>query len=270
MSTKYEDIDAVNWSTLKWMDVSAKHYRWYLEHPDNKPAYFIGNAVHVCGLEPEKFAAAFGVYPGKKKYVNKAKGVLVKEYSAWVGGNPGMIALGEAEMKQVKAMGKALREHPKARAALAGAVEYTLEWVDSTTGTKCKGRVDCAGSYITDLKTTKNIIFEKFRRDYESYQYYGQLAYYHDGAIAAKKIAPDASPPKIVALEKAGPYDIAIYPMSKGDLKIGREFYKELLQKREDCIAADWWPGAQPDEVELEVRYLPRTLQTKQHLLEEF
>ena len=49
----YTDIDAVNWSSLKWMRESPQMYRYRLSVPmEDTPALALGRATHTLVFEP--------------------------------------------------------------------------------------------------------------------------------------------------------------------------------------------------------------------------
>ena len=41
---QYADIDATNWSTLKWIGTSPKHYLWHRDNRVDSPAMARGRA----------------------------------------------------------------------------------------------------------------------------------------------------------------------------------------------------------------------------------
>ena len=64
--TDYDKIDALNWSTLKHMDVTPAYARHLYDHPEeqaDKPAYISGRVVHCVVLEPDTFDARYIVEP---------------------------------------------------------------------------------------------------------------------------------------------------------------------------------------------------------------
>ena len=61
---KYTDIKAMNWSSLKNMDVSAKMFQWRVDHPRPDAAHLsLGTAIHSAILEPNNFDKEYHVRP---------------------------------------------------------------------------------------------------------------------------------------------------------------------------------------------------------------
>lgn len=62
--TAYADIDAVNWSLLKHLAVSAKMLRHRVDHPkEDTKALALGRAIHCAVLEPERWRAEYIAEP---------------------------------------------------------------------------------------------------------------------------------------------------------------------------------------------------------------
>ena len=243
----YADIKAVNWSALKHLAVSPLLFQWRVAHPEpEKDAYTLGSAIHCLILEPEKFDARYAVYEARR---------AGKEWDAWQETHPGVEALKPAEMDAVRAVASAVADHPVAHRALSGGrVEETTTWADKETSLACKGRIDfIRPNRVVDLKSARDVSPAAFARTGSQYLYHGQLAFYHDGCIAAGKIPIDAAPPQIVAVQKTEPYDVAVYTLTADALNCGRRLYRGLLDKLAACLEADLWPGCAPTELPLDV-----------------
>jgi len=160
-----------------------------------------------------------------------------------------------AMLEQAEAMADAAWSHGANAALLTGGrAEETVTWTDAATGLDCKGRLD----YITplglvDLKSTRNIEPRRFLRDAASYGYHGQLAFYHDGAVTAGVLPPDADPPRLIAVQSSAPWDVAVYSLPHAVLEAGRAWYRSLLEKLLDCTEAEWWPGVAPGVLDLDL-----------------
>jgi exodeoxyribonuclease VIII len=245
----YDEIKALNWSTLKHIAVSPKLYRYRLENPEPKKADFlIGNAVHCAVLEPDKFSSRYATCGVRRDARTQA-------YQGWQDANGGAEALKPAEMMAVEKMVSALRCHGVASGLLSGGrAEESTTWTDPTTGILCKGRLDYTKpSELVDLKTTKEVDPRWFVRQAATYRYHGQLAFYHYGAMAAGKIPKDAPPPWIVSVQKTEPYDVCCFQLDPFTLQAGRDLCLKLMQRLTECIEADMWPGAAPDPLTLEL-----------------
>ena len=250
MSTfqSYLDINAINWSSLKAMHVSALAYRWWQDHPSpDKPAYQLGRATHSAILEPESFATEYVVYPGK---VRRGKAwEEFQEENGWCE----IITANDMELAET--MAAAVQVHPVASTLLSGGdAEVNLEWTDPVTGMKCKGRADYLTDRVIDLKTAREVDPRRFSRAIADYQYHGQLAYYHDGW--RRSMCDPDSPvlnPIIIAVQSQPPYDVAVYQMTDEAMDAGRALYRGLLDRLAECMATDTWPGVAGEVVDVEL-----------------
>ena len=240
----YEGIKALNWSSLKHLAVSPLHYKYRQEHKEkSKPAYVIGGATHTRILEPALFDSRYGVFDGTRKG---------KEWDAWLAANPGKESIKPPELATIDAMAKMVREHRVASTLITGGrYEQTIEWVDAATGIKCKGRVDyIKPDSLVDLKTAPAIGKRDSALAAGKFLYHAQLAWYLDGAVASGALPADAAA-RIIFLQKAPPYDVAVRRLNNVDLAIGRAIMRHLLNRYAECTEADYWPGIAPDEEEL-------------------
>lgn len=271
-------VDRINWSTLKHLAVSPLALRWAIEHPrEDTDALRLGRAIHCLVLEgPEVFRARWVAAttcaatttrgtPCRSQgslYLDGAWFCRVRGHAPPEAIDPlveeGLEVLTEDALSVANACAESLHGHPVAAELLrGGAREQRLEWRDPLTGLACRGTVDLLHdrAYLLDLKTTRHATPDQFARDAERRRYYGQVAWYLDGAIAAGRLEAGAAV-YIAAVQTRGPYDCAVWHVGREALDVGREVYQDLLIRYADCQAADWWPGAAPDLLEFPVPWL--------------
>lgn len=236
---EYGAIKGVNWSSLKHMQVSPRMYRWRLAHPENKPAFALGNAAHCAILEPDAFEQRYAEYAPVR---NGAK------WEAWQAEHPGVQSLKPDEMAEAKEIAKEVRGHRIAAKLLRGGrSEESITWTDEATGLTCKARVDyLRPDLLLDLKTARDPSPEKFERDAFSFGYASQVAFYHDGATRARLI-DGRERPYIIAVRKGDDFDVACFQVKSETLEVGRVIYRRLLRRLAECMDADYWPGVAPD-----------------------
>lgn len=242
----YVAIKAMNWSTLKHMDVSPKFFKWRLENPvEDKPAFAFGRAIHCALLEPEVFAATYIVAPDFGNLRTKAARA---ERDAWHAEHVHVEVVSEDELAAIKAMTAAIDSHKIAGPIVRVArPEQTITWTDAETGVACKARLDLLGpTYLADVKSTRNLKPRDFLRDVAKYLNHAQFAFYHDGAIASGALPSDATYPYVIAAENVEPHDVVIYRTHLFALEAGRKVYRKLLARLLECEAAGWWPGMAP------------------------
>ena len=257
-------MDRLNWSTLKHIATSPRMLQWRLTHPTpDTDVLKFGRAFHCLILEPEKFDARW-VTAGPCSAVKKSGEVCGVQGSlyfkgAWyckvrghapegAGDLPdGVESISSDQRETAKICAEQIKAHRVASKTLkTGKREEALEWQFDTTA--CKGRLDfLRPDYVVDLKTTCETTPREFTGQAARMLYHGQLAWYHDGAIAAGRLPKDAPPPRIVTVETVEPYDVAVYAFNAEALEAGRSVYKTLLARYCQCLAADCWPGHSPD-----------------------
>lgn len=262
----------MNWSTLKHMATSPKLLKWRLDHPQkDTPALRLGRAIHCAILEPHEFDDRWGtqdICAAMTKSGTKCTslGGLYHE-GLWycgvrghapegAGATPeGMEIISREDRAMALTCAQEVRQHPVAkRTFMGGKAERDLQWMDPETGALCRGRLDyIKAREIVDLKSGREETPREFTRAAALRLYHGQLAWYHDGAIAAGEIPPDADLPLIVHASTSEPYDVAVYRLSKISYMAGQVLYRDLLRKFLDCQAADWWPGMAPYLLEMDL-----------------
>jgi len=232
---EYRKINAMNWSSLKDMNVSARLYKWRIDHPrPETPALSMGSALHTAILEPEEFLQRYVTRPAGLDFRTKAG----KEWKASVRADQAILTADQVDT--IWQYVKAVSEHEEASRLLEGTRrEETVAWtIDSLA---CKGRVDAIGpDKIIDLKSTRSL--EWFMRDAVKMLYHGQLAWYRDGCFFSKLI-PEDSEVYIIATETAEPYDVGVFRLGPSVLRTGRELYTSLLGYWRECERSNIWLG---------------------------
>jgi exodeoxyribonuclease VIII len=149
---------------------------------------------------------------------------------------------------------EAVRSHPVAADMLSGGrAEEIVTWTDDEFGIPCKARMDfITPRFVLDLKSSRADSLRAISREFAGRMYHGQLAMYHDGAVAARAINGDDTPRAIV-VQTVEPYDVVPARLMRGDLDRGRSLYRSLMRQYVECQAAGWWPGLAPGLVDLDL-----------------
>lgn len=247
--TTFEDYVAIprmNWSTLKLMQTSPRLLKYRSENPQkDTDAYRLGRAIHCAVLEPDRFVTDYVVKPDGMSFATK-------EGKAWKAEH--IVAAGkEIADAKVHTCVQSIREHAAAAELLGGLrAEQVILWTDAESGVKCKGRGDAMrGDVLVDIKTTGKGV-SNFRTQASSLLYHGQLAWYLDGAIAARALSPDADAYVIaVSTSESDAYDVRVDRLPEEAIEAGRRLYRRLLDQWVECDAANIWPGQFPGIGEL-------------------
>jgi hypothetical protein len=248
----YLRIDAMNWSTLKHLATSARLLRWRVEHPrEETDALERGRWIHCALLEPDRWAAEYIAAPDFGDCRFKA---AKAERDAWRAANAGREIVDAESFELVTRCVLSIREHkPAARLLRAGRAEEVVRWTDEETGVAMKARLDFVSpTFVLDVKSTRQSSLWAFARDAASMLYHGQLALYHDAAVASRLVPRDSlEGPFVLAVQTVEPHDVIVARLSLGDVEKGRGLYRSLLRRYVECQAADLWPGIAPGVVNL-------------------
>jgi hypothetical protein len=234
MEANYDAIRATNWSTLKHLGDSPKHYRYNLDHPADSAAMQRGRAVHCAVYEPDTFERTYVVYPGPVR-----RGKAWEEFRDE---HEHCQILTATEFDVVRRIADAALADPIAGPLLrAPYVEQSITWTDERTGEPCKGRADQIDDRLGDLKTCQSVAPRRWAATVEDLGYLGQMAFYLDG-LAANGVSFGA-PPVWIAAEANPPHDVVVYEIDERDIAAGRDLYRCYLDRLIECRAADAWPG---------------------------
>jgi hypothetical protein len=232
----YDAIDAINYSSLKMLLRSPKHYRHYLDNGSRETRdMFKGTTSHVAILEPERFAIDYAVFPGKAK-----RGAAWESFKTE---HADVAIIKAGELTEAIAMRDAVRADPLASAYLSnGRHEVTLVWIDQETGLKLKGRVDWLrnDNVLVDVKTARDATPFFFSGSVAKLLYHVQCAMYLD---AVETITGQEARFVVLAIEKSAPYDVVPYAVPEPVLGVGRDEYRRLLRLLIECRKENRWPG---------------------------
>lgn len=249
----YSAVDGLNWSTLRHLATSAKLLRWRVDHPrEDTDALELGRAIHCATLEPDRWPRAYVARPsfgdGRTKDAKAAK-------AAWMATIPAGCEVLDAETHELaERCAFAINAHPAASRLLrAGRAEEIVQWTDHELGVKCKARLDyITPAHMLDLKSTRRTTIRDMTRDVATLLYHGQLAWYFDGAVAARVLPPDAEV-YAVAAQTVEPFDVVVFRVGVEALGVGRRLCRSLLEMYVACESSGWWPGLAPEVIPLQL-----------------
>lgn len=248
-----ERDDPVNWSSLKHMLTSPRHYRHALAHPrEDTDALRLGRLLHSMVYEPATVDAKYVVQPRFHAGWNDDTAIKngwdggKQALAEWTADNCDKEIVPIAHWERAAGMREALMSDATTRAFIEGGLaEQPIEWTDMLTGIPCRGRVDHINGRLSDLKSTSDLL--GFDRQIARYKYHGQLAFYSDG-LEANGFEFEF-PPVFIAVESSAPYDVAVLTVSPEVLAVGRGMYRRALDMLAECRALDRWPGISRGEI---------------------
>ena len=242
-----ERTDRVNWSTLKAIGVSPKHYLHNLATPRaDSDALLLGRLTHCAVFETGQLDARYIVSPRFNRTMNDDTAIGrgydggKQAAAAWLV-NVGLREVVEADMMQrAMSMRDAIMDDPIARPYVTnGWAERKIEWTDKETGIECRGRIDHVNGCLADLKTTRSLV--TCERDAARFGYHAQLAWYDDGLEAA--MIHTYNPPALIFVENVAPFDVLVLTFDPDDLAVGRRVYRSALTRLAECRRTGAWPG---------------------------
>lgn len=242
-----ERSDAVNWSTLKFIGVSPKHYIHAITTPrEDTDALKLGRVTHCAVFERDQLERRYVTEPRFHRGMNDdtaiAKGYVggKQAAAAWDLSVRGAEIVPAELMERAHGMTQAILLDPVAGPYVTtGYSEHRIEWTDEPTGILCRGRVDHVNGCLADLKTTRSLV--TCERDAARLGYHAQLAWYSDGLEAAGIEVDDL--PRIVFVESVPPYDVLVLTFTEDDLACGRRVYRRNLERLAECRKLGTWPG---------------------------
>lgn len=232
----YTAIEAVNFSSLKYMKTSPLKYKHVLDNGvDDTVLFGIGRAIHCATLQPERLELDFAVFDGKRRQG--------KAWDAFEAEHADKTILRRDEWDDALATAKKVMENPIASEWLnlsKALIERPITWRDEATGLLCKGRPDAVHSAVVDMKSTATIDGRIFLSQATRLGYFGQLAFYRRGYRALTKMN---LPCAIVAVELDAPHDVGVFVVDEDSLRVADEEITRLLAKVAECRKSGKWPG---------------------------
>lgn len=238
---EYDAIARPSWSEIKPLGRSVAHFFAALNGKRSTPALSMGSAADCAALEPHIFKT-LPVYDGVRRG---------KEWEAFKATHAGQTILTRDEHDTAEAMAEVLRRDPHASRHLSGGKsQVTVLW--TVDGIGIKSRLDYLNGSVVEYKTTVDASPgpRGFGSQVARYDYLGQAAAYVD-AIAQ---AGERKRHVFIAQEKEPPYVCQVYLTPAADLLVGRQRYRELLEKWVACRALATPPTSYANgELELEL-----------------
>ena len=250
----------MNWSRLKLMQRSPRHYRdGYAEAGKDSAARRLGRVVHMMTLEPALSNLGIEIWTGQGNRSSKA----YKEWAAKMA--PHVETVMPDEFDVAEKMAESVRAHPVASVLLsAGEAEVVLHWVEDVDGhpVTCKGRADwlirsatpeqaaavgCqpGEAILLDLKTCGSVDPREVRRYAASQMTHGQMSHYAAGVESM--LGRPLGAAVMVSVETRAPHDVACDLMPADEALYGGSLLRmALLRRLVECERDDEWPGTAP------------------------
>lgn len=240
--TQYNALPGLRSSSLKHALVSGLEYQAKAGAIKDSDTLRMGRAGHTAVLEMERFLAEYAQFETKHPDGSKR----IRSGGAWEdfkATNATKTILTPEQFADAMSMRDAVRDHPIAGPLVKGLGrnELSLVWSHGRTKETLKARLDrITRLALIDIKTSHDISPESFQRTAIKLGYFMQLSMYSDGAEAC---GLGSLPVKIVAVQNAAPFDVAVYDVESDALDYGRERYNQAIDTVLRCRKENKWPG---------------------------
>ena len=235
---EYDNLKALNYSGAKEILKSPAHYKaWLTAEREETPALKMGRLVHLASLQPQVFDKFVRVAPECDRRTTEGKAIW-KAFAATL--KEGEEAIKQDEMDEVLGIAEGASAAIESIAKGFGQRVAESVFTGKVEGVAVKGRPDLVITkdgecQVIDIKTTMDASPEVFARDVFKYKYHLQAAFYLH-MTGAKRFW-------IVAVEKAKPYEYAVYELDQAALDMGREMMVSACLTYRECSLYDNWPG---------------------------
>jgi hypothetical protein len=237
---QYTRIDAVNFSSLKYMLRSPEHYLAATQEPEpDDPARFaVGNLCHAMVLENKDLTDLYAI---------KEKGMRfsTKEGKAWKAAqNKPIITQEEAE--GVPRMAQRVINDEQTRDLIAGChhreqcVEFSFQGVEFKCLLDMWGEAESQEAVLGDYKTLVDCRQDAFSKVVDLRDYDMQMALYKQALLACGYADVYAF---WIAQEKRRPYTAQTYKVPEEWMKRGLEKLQYCIALLKQCKKTGVWPG---------------------------
>lgn len=258
MSEEYNDINAMNSSTLKHALRSMLRIKRALDgdYKLESDAAKIGTAVHTLVLEPQDFDQRYVSMPAFEKMPENvtAKGEPTQSKNSkfyrskvaeWRDANADKIELNEGELGVVRKCAGRIKSHPRISKLLANNdVQREVTLRGEIQGVPCKSRLDMVRvkgrPLVVDLKTCIDCAPHRFGSQFANLHYDFQLAFYAEMFKQNYSKQPDVA---VLAAETSGDYDRAYYRVPEPVLDMGMCKVQKAMSDYKQALQTGVWPG---------------------------
>lgn len=243
---RYHASGGIGSTSLKVILETAPSGFLYRQQQYKKPtvAMQLGTLVHEMVLEPE---VAKEKYVKAPEFGDQRKTANKEAKAAFEAENEDKIPIAAADFERAERMSENVLSHPMASLFLDGSVNessvywwYKKEYDDDLDyNVMCKVRPDAISishpGMLLDLKTTEDASFTGFSKQIHKYSYHLSAAMYLEGVNQCDELIDFTraflfTSFVFVAVEKEPPYNVALYELSKEDLRQGRVMFRKAVK----------------------------------------
>lgn len=217
-------------SSTKVKKALTSYKQFYHEENYDSAALAFGRAFHAYLLEPELFAAKWGVVP--EIAGNKNSNAYKEEYARKVSELQGRELISAEDFRSIKQMAAVARAHPDFPKDFDAEIMAVATCPETGLLLKCKS--DMFKSAIVDFKTTSvGLKPAEFLNDMTKWGYHVSAAFYQDviALVIGERLPFDVVPVLKPDAQGKRAIDCEIYRLSDDLLDQGRQLYKAGLRQ---------------------------------------
>lgn len=251
--TEYDQIDAVNFSTLKHINLSPAHYQAALqdqrekreldpeseEGKEDRTRYIVGTLTHAMTLEGKDLRHMFAIKPQGMSFA-KTEGKIWRDSQT-------LPIITQAEADGAPRIAEAIANDKDAREILDLCPMREHAIVVEIDGVMCKALLDGYGTdnkkvpLIPDIKTCRDVSERAFTDAIQNREYDFQMEFY--SRLVRAKYKLEAVPEFVwIAAENRRPNTIQCYYPDAACWRSGREKVDRALATLKECRKTGKWP----------------------------
>jgi len=215
------------------------HFKYDQDHAEHKDVFDFGTAAHSLILEGD----ASGIVEVDADSWRTKAAQEAKEEAHATGKTP----LLSKDYAQVKAMARAIKQHPEAMLLLSDGVAEKSAFAQHETGVWLRARFDWLpnrrgeGVILVDYKSAVSADPRKFAKSAADFGYHQQDPFYRD---VAKLVGISEDPSFLfVVQEKTAPYLVNVIELNDEAVNMGRALNEKAVRTYQQCMLTDSWPG---------------------------
>lgn len=248
---KYESLDGINFSKLKFYHQSPAHYQYFkdVEFVKTRPMQ-LGLAAHLAILQPAQFERMYYVIDEQKRPVKDQdfRNSINRQWKAkeeLEASKYRMESILSSDYEVVIGMKNSVFQNKQARKIISESIiEKEIFWKDNL-GINCKGIPDMdweSKLMAVDLKTSDCVHPEIFRNTIADKLYHCQGAFYNRGLSHVKGKVYDGGF-TIIAVENKPPYICEVYFLSDSLISLGSLMVESWLSTHIKCTKSGLYPS---------------------------
>ena len=201
-----------------------------------------GRAAHYAMCFPNEFELKYFPFPKRINLTKNEDKAIKEEYVSRYGAD---FCLQPEDFQMCLRVRDRVWSKSSIREVLEKVSEFESSglWKHDDSGAVCKMRLDALATPIAialDFKTTTDASRSAFSWSLAKYKYHWQAAFYMNGLA---QLGAKVDSFVFIAIEKAEPFDAALYVLDKDSLARGWEEVEPWIKVYHGCETTGQWPG---------------------------